>query len=465
MGLDSALAQKYRPLLFRDVLDQESIITVLKNILRKKNFFVPLMFTGNYGSGKTTLARIFARTILCKNVSEDGEPCNECSSCKSFIEGTNLSFTEIDAASNSGVDQIRKLRDEANLKVLGESDIKVTLIDECHSITNQGNEALLKQLEEGSEKQVYIFCTTAPEKMLDTVRSRCFEFSLNKIKPNSIATRLKQISEKENIEFEEEAIEVIAQECSPHVRDSIKNLDYLSNFGVITKDIVFEHFNLNLNTKYLEVILNLKENLSKSLEIIQEIVCRTNILDIYEGLIKNLINIQKLKIGMDVFKNENQVKIAEKIQKKLGDSVSDVLEELLKRNRYSDLITLESDIILLNKKLLSSFSNNVVKVVEKNSNSVEDTEESKSKEEDISDKNNTIEEEKNNIENFEKTSEVLKRYKSYPQELALMMDRGKKSSSLKNNKTVELNQAVKDFKKNLDTDELKNYINNKRLVT
>ena len=119
----------------------------------------------------------------------------------------------------------------------------------------------------------------------------------------------------------------------------------------------------------------------------------------------------------------------------------------------------------MNKKLLSSFSNNVVKIVEKNSNSVEDTEESKSKEEDISDKNNTIEEEKNNIENFEKTSEVLKRYKSYPQELALMMDRGKKSSSLKNNKTVELNQAVKDFKKNLDTDELKNYINNKRLVT
>jgi len=175
---DISFAQKYRPLLFSEVLGQEPISIVLKNILKQKKFSSPFMFSGSFGSGKTTLARIFARAILCKNPTDSFEPCNICESCKSFLAGTHPAFKEIDAASNSGVDDIRKLKEESNIRVLGDYDKKVVIIDECHSISTKGNEALLKQLEENTSYQIYIFCTTAPEQMHDTVRSRCFEFKL-----------------------------------------------------------------------------------------------------------------------------------------------------------------------------------------------------------------------------------------------------------------------------------------------
>jgi DNA polymerase-3 subunit gamma/tau len=471
MGLESTLAQKYRPLLFRDVLDQDTIITVLKNILGKRKLSVPFMFTGNYGGGKTTLARIFARAILCKNLKEDLEPCNECSSCKSFLDNTNLAYTEIDAASNSGVDQIRKLREQASFKVLGDSNIKVTVIDECHSITSQGNEALLKQLEDGNESQVYIFCTTAPEKMLDTVRSRCFEFSLNKIKPQSISERLKEIASKEKIEYEDEALDLISDHCCPHVRDSIKSLDYLSNYGKISKSLVFEHFRLDQNTSYLNIIKNVANNLSECLILSKDILNKSSVVDIYEGLISNIIKIKKLIIGIDEFKNKEQKDLALEIYDKLKDNLDNILEELLKRNRYSDQLTLESDLIILNRKISKGFTYANFQVIENSSTIQVKTEELSKVDENKNEKVISEDSLKNKIpedipeKSIENTTKILNRYKSYPEALALMMDRGKKSSSLKNTETVELNQTVRDFKKNLDTDDLKNYINRKRAVT
>jgi DNA polymerase III subunit gamma/tau len=474
---NSTLAQKYRPLTFKDVLDQEAIITVLKNILKNKKFFSPFMFSGIYGGGKTTLARIFARAIMCSNLTEDHEPCNECSSCKSFLEGTNLAYTEIDAASNSGVDQIRKLRDQASIKVLGESSFKVTVIDECHSITTQGNEALLKQLEDGHENQVYIFCTTAPEKMLETVRSRCFEFTLNKIKPSSISTRLEEICHKEGILYDKSALNTISEICSPHVRDSVKNLDFLSNFGKISDSIVFDHFNLDLNTKYLKIILDLKNNISNSLALTKDILQKTNTFNIYEGLIQSIIKIEKMVLGINEFKNLEQEKLAHTIYDTYQDSLSLILEELLKRNKYADSLVLESDLIILGKKMtlgfgyISNIKNQLSKdnkistldstsaeenISKKEINEVVPNLDTSSEAEPINDKPLEIE--------LEKTSKILNRYKSYPETLALMMDKGKKSSSIKTSPTVQLNQTVKDFKKNLDTDELKQYINTKRLV-
>lgn len=476
MLLNSTLAQKYRPLTFKDVLDQDAIVTVLKNILKNKKFFSPFMFTGIYGGGKTTLARIFARAVMCSNLTEDFEPCNECPSCKSFLDGSNLAYTEIDAASNSGVDQIRKLRDQASVKVLGESSFKVTVIDECHSITTQGNEALLKQLEEGHENQIYIFCTTAPEKMLQTVRSRCFEFSLNKINPDSISQRLEEICHKESIEYDKSALNTISEICSPHVRDSIKNLDFLSNYGRVSDSVVFDHFNLDLNTKYLKILLNLKNNFTESLNIMKDILQKTNTTNIYEGLIESIIKIEKMILGINEFKNSDQENLAAKIYDLYQDKLSLILEELLKRNKYSDALVLESDLILLNKRISLGFnySSNLRSELVKDSNirdlplnkketNPEITTESKEIENTVK-----IEEPVMNLEiqevELEKTSKILNRYKSYPETLALMMDKGKKSSSIKISPTVQLNQTVKDFKKNLDTDELKQYINTKRLV-
>ncbi|MDB4330313.1 ATP-binding protein [bacterium] len=448
------LAQKYRPLIFKDVLDQESIITVLKNILKNKNFSSPFMFTGLYGGGKTTLARIFARAIMCESITEDFEPCNQCSSCKSFLEESNLSYTEIDAASNSGVDKIRKLREDANFKSLGTSERKVVVIDESQSISTQGNEALLKQLEDSSSKQVYIFCTTAPEKMLDTVRSRCFEFPLSKISKSSISERLEEICKKEKIQFDKDALDLIAGICSPHVRDSLKQLDFLSNFGKVDRYVVFDHFKLNLRTEYLGIIFNLKDNLLKSIDLAKSVSLENDIPSIYEGLLKTIIDCQKLSLGLDNFKNEEQSNLANKIIKIYKINLLKLLEELLKRNRYVDSLILESDLILLHSKLKNGFVNLEISEVQV----IETKEEIKEikKVEEIK-----VEESMD----LEGTSKVLKRYKSYPESLAILMDKGKKSSSLKNGSAVELKQRVRDYKRNLDKDEIKTFLEKKRTIT
>jgi len=304
MGESFSLTQKYRPITFNDVLDQDAIITVLKNLLKNQKFGSPLMFTGIYGGGKTTLARLFARAVLCKNLTEAGEPCNECSSCKAFLEDSNPAYNEIDAASNSGVDDIRKLREEASFKVLGDYDRKVVVIDECHSISAKGNDALLKQLEDNNTDQVYVFCTTAPEKMHKTVRSRCLEFNLNKNSKGSIATRLKEICENEDFAYEEEALNIVASMTTPHVRDAIKTLEYLSNFGEITENIASEHYNLMLENEYLNIISLLKTNLMGSLQILDNLIMQENVPNIYEGIIRNALGILKLKNGINVFRTE-----------------------------------------------------------------------------------------------------------------------------------------------------------------
>lgn len=455
------LAQKYRPLVFADVLDQDAIIKVLKNILKNRNFSSPFMFTGLYGGGKTTLARIFARAILCENLTDDQEPCNKCSSCISFLDDSNLAYTEIDAASNSGVDKIRKLREDANFKALGSSEKKVVTIDECHSITQQGNEALLKQLEDNSGKQIYIFCTTAPEKMLDTVRSRCFEFNLNKISKEAIFERLEDICKKEKIQYENTALDIIAGECCPHVRDSLKTLDFLSNFGKIDNQVVFDHFKLNLQTEYLKVIYNVGHNLLDTIETANKIALEVDVPSIYEGLIKTLIDCEKLSLGISNFKNEQQTNLANKIIEIYKINLSKLLEELLKRNRYVDNLVLESDLILLNSKLKNGFKNvqfEKIQVAEIKQENI------KTKQEEIQTKSEEANETEPEQE-LEVTSHVLKRYKSYPESLAILMDKGKKSSLKKNDPTVELKQRVRDFKRNLDKDEIKSFLETKRMIT
>jgi DNA polymerase III subunit gamma/tau len=477
-----ALAQKYRPLIFKDVLDQEAIVTVLKNILKNKKYNVPFMFTGFYGCGKTTLARIFARAILCENLTEDYEPCNNCESCKSFLNDSNLAYNEIDAATNSGVDKIRQIREEANFKSLGNSHLRVVVIDESHSISQQGNEALLKQLEENSGSQIYIFCTTSPDKMLKTVRSRCFEFNVNKTSSLAIKNRLEEISKKEGIRYEEGVLDIIAEETYPHVRDSLKKLDFLSNYGYISKDLIFSHFKYNDKNIYLKIILNLKSNLKESLYLLKDMNEERSVSDIYEGLIETLLDCQKIKIGIDNFKTKEQKFLASKVIEIYQDKINLIIESLINKNKYSDFLVIQSDIIALaykleNEILLNDFKyeGEDYKELEKKLNfekenlkNIEVIEEKLAT--DAVEKNEVnfkenIEQEENDIEDYDETSRVLKRYKSYPQSLALLMDKGKKSTSIKNRSTVELNKRVKDFKRNLDKEEISNFLKNKKVVT
>lgn len=470
-----SLSQKYRPLTFKDVLDQDDIITILKNILKGKKYNIPFMFTGFYGCGKTTLARIFARAILCEKLTEDLEPCNTCDSCISFLNESNLSYSEIDAATNSGVDKIRQIREESNYKSLGKNNNRVVVIDESHSISQQGNEALLKQLEDSSGKQIYIFCTTSPDKMLKTVRSRCFEFNLNKTSAEAISDRLKKICEEEKIKYEDNVLDIIAEENYPHVRDAIKDLDFLSNYGRITKDIVFKHFKYNDVGNYLKIIVNLKDNLKESFRLSQEIYENKSVTDMYEGLIRVLLDCQKLKIGINNFKTKEQRELGSQILHVYNDKINSIIDNLISRNRYSDFLVFQSDLINLaftleNSNLTSSFNyeGNFKKIEEKEiSLQKENASELKTSEESFKNDENLEEniKEQNNIDNYDETSRIIKRYQSYPQSLALLMDKGKKSSSIKNNSTVELNKGIKDFKRNLDLEEISNFLKNKKVDT
>jgi len=478
MGESFSLTQKYRPLTFSDVLDQEAIIIVLKNLLKNKKFSSPLMFTGIFGGGKTTLARIFARAVLCKNLTETYEPCNECSSCKAFLDDSNPAYTEIDAASNSGVDDMRKLREDANLKVLGDYDKKVVVIDECHSISAKGNDALLKQLEDNSSDQIYIFCTTAPEKMHKTVRSRCLEFRLNRNSKESIEGRLGYICEQENIPFEAKGLEIIAEMTTPHVRDALKTLDYLSNFGEITEEVASEHYKLVLENEYINLICLLKNNLQGSLKILEGIIMQESIPNIYEGLIRNIINVLKFKNGLDSFRVEDQKVMAEKINEDYGDDLSKVLEELLKRNKYVDQLTLESDIILLNKKLNTTFSEEAevttvyVEVPAKIERVVEVTNvvnqvvapETKAVEPVVEPIPEPVKVEapKEEEPNLDEAAEVLKRYPTYSPKLAMMMAKSKqKNISSTDKATVELKEKAKDLKQSLPRSEIRDFIDSK----
>jgi len=439
-----ALTQKYRPLIFKDILDQEGIIRVLKGLLKANKFSMPFMFGGCFGTGKTSLARIFGRAILCEHLTPDIEPCNECTSCRTFLEGSNPAYTEIDAASNGGVEDIRKLRNDANFRVLGGYKNRVLVIDECHSISRMGNEALLKQLEDNIDNQIYIFCTTAPENMNEAVRSRCFEFNLNQISKESIFNRLKLVCQKENILYTENSLKTIASIDAPHVRDALKHLDYLSNFGEITDSVVSNYFNLSTQIEYLKILLHLKDNFLEMSNILYNLILKRSIPDIYKGLVETLIKIYKLNFGVDTFNNPEELNLGKQLQNYYGEEISKILDDILNYTHSADALNLEADLMILHKKLNGcciQFKEMPIIALPK----IENKQINKKEE----------------PENIEKTSAILNRYKSYSESLAMMMERSKNSNSVNSLSTVEL-KKTKDFKSNLSKKDIKTFINSKR---
>ena len=267
-------ARKYRPATFDMVVGQDSITGTLKNAIRNNYLAQAYLFCGPRGVGKTTCARIFAKTINCTNLGDNAEPCNECESCVSFNTLRSLNIHELDAASNNKVEDIRTLTDMVRIPPqIGKYSIYI--IDEVHMLSSSAFNAFLKTLEEPPPHAVFILATTEKHKIIPTILSRCQIFDFNRIKTEDIVNRLKYVAGKENTLFEEEALHVIAVKADGALRDALSIFDQIISFsgGKITYKDVIENLNLLDYEYYFKIIeATLKGSYSDSLLIFDEIL-------------------------------------------------------------------------------------------------------------------------------------------------------------------------------------------------
>ncbi len=234
-----ALYRRWRPLTFDDVVGQKHATQTIKNEVASGTVGHAFLFCGSRGTGKTSTARILSRAINCTN-NQDGNPCNECESCKGILSGSVMDVVEIDAASNSGVDNIRSLRDEANYAAASVR-YKVYIIDEVHALSKDAFNALLKLLEEPPEHVKFVLATTEANKVLDTISSRCQRFDFKKITKDDIYKRLEEICDAEMIEIEPSALYMIAEAADGALRDALTILEpCISNGKSVDTDYVRE---------------------------------------------------------------------------------------------------------------------------------------------------------------------------------------------------------------------------------
>src|ERR1700729_2580662 len=248
-------ARKYRPQNFSTVVGQSHITTTLKNAIRNHQLAHAFLFCGPRGVGKTTCARILAKTINCENPTADGEACNNCHSCISFNEGSSLNIHELDAASNNSVDDIRSLVDQVRFAPQP-GKYKVYIIDEVHMLSSSAFNAFLKTLEEPPPYAIFILATTEKHKILPTILSRCQIFDFKRITINDTVKHLQEICDKENIKADKAALHVIAQKSEGCMRDALSILDKISSFtnNQLTYQNTLEHLNILDADYYFKLI-------------------------------------------------------------------------------------------------------------------------------------------------------------------------------------------------------------------
>ncbi|MEY4728243.1 MAG: hypothetical protein RLZZ390_767 [Bacteroidota bacterium] len=253
-------ARKYRPQHFSTVVGQAHITTTLKNAILQNHLAHAFLFCGPRGVGKTTCARILAKTINCENVGADGEACDKCGSCVSFNTGSTFNVHELDAASNNSVDDIRELIDQVRFAPQS-GRYKVYIIDEVHMLSASAFNAFLKTLEEPPAHAIFILATTEKHKILPTILSRCQIFDFKRITPNDIVEHLQEITTKESIQAETAALQIIAQKSDGCMRDALSMLDKIVSFtnASLTYSNTLEHLNV-LDEDYFFKMLDMLYN-------------------------------------------------------------------------------------------------------------------------------------------------------------------------------------------------------------
>ncbi len=409
-----ALYRKYRPKNFNDVVGQKYVIETLKNSIQNKKISHAYMFFGPRGIGKTTIAKILSRAVNCEKPIE-GNPCEKCDSCLKSKDFETVDIIEIDAASNNGVDEIREIRNKVNI-VPSELKYKVYIIDEVHMLTPGAFNALLKTLEEPPKHVIFILATTDPQKVSDTIISRCQCYSFKRISNDNIVEQLKKICNLESISIDSDVLTQIAISSNGGLRDALGSLDKISSYkqdlitiedyleinDMISKQELEELINIILSANFKEFILKINEyndNGKNLIEIANQLVyiLRDYIVDyylnnkkisfdleIYQGLINSLIenmfdikksNNPKIYIELLILKYMNKLKSNIKEDRKDSEieNKPEKVEKIISREIISDKtdtknISQENESSVQVNKINENSNENKVEKTEEKSN-------------------------------------------------------------------------------------------------
>jgi len=391
--MSQVLYRKYRPKTFSEIVSQDHVKRVLLNAVREEKISHAYIFSGPRGTGKTSCARILAKSLNCLN-PENGEPCNKCENCLEIDSGNFMDVIEMDAASNRGIDEIRKIRDRVSyLPTKGK--FKVYIVDEFHMLTREAFNALLKTLEEPPPHVLFILATTNLEKVPDTILSRCQILDFKLIPKDLIFNHLKSISQKENIDIDEETLQLIVEKASGSLRDSLAILEQIQRYssgkitldharevlGIVPKELIFNFIDSIFEKDY-DRLFQISEELireNKSLEsfIVDSMETILNALkdknDIYKKYNDDLI-----KLSSDLAKLLRDIKYAEEkelmfevgvlnISNELSGNLKelDTFQESRKQKDENVKDVVEPSIITAEKNHTEKTANNKIEGIEK----------------------------------------------------------------------------------------------------